>query len=287
VLALATVLAVEGLGRSSGASFAAQTANRNTAYAFTAVYAPGSLTATTAGHDVSLSWPAGTNGNGYALLGAGNGTSTNCSSASFGSIASSAATTYTDTNRYTPQGTEFCYEVQTSFGAWTSVNANPVAAAQLGVVASTAVAANGGTAGDLTTGDTIVITFNQPMTTSTGPAVGNSVCSINGATIMLASTTTSGNCSTSETVNLGTLTGGNSTRRARYAATYAWSSGNTVLTVTIGARTDGSQDTTLTGTWTFNPSATATTLVSATGNFHVCDTNAGGGNCLPVLSGGV
>src|SRR5262249_34691540 len=109
----------------------------------------------------------------------------------------------------------------------------------------------------------------------------------NGATIMLASTTTSGNCSTGETVNLGTLTGGDSTRPARFAATHAWSAGNTTLTGTIRARTDGAQNPTPTRARDFNPSTTATTLRSATGNFHICDTNAGGGNCLPVLSGGV
>ena len=70
------------------------------------------------------------------------------------------------------------------------------------------------------------------------------------------------------------------------ASNYAWSNGNKTLTVTIGSRIAGAQNPAVSESWTFNPTATATKLLSATGSFHACDTNAGGGNCLPALSGG-
>jgi len=285
VVPLAVVALVLGstLAGRSLASFNGRTANAGNRYAFTALYAPSSLTATPSGHDVGLTWPAGSNGSGYEVLGVNNGTSSNCSSASYASIGSAAGTTYTDTGRSTPQGTWFCYQVKTSYGVWTSVNSNPSTAAQLGVVAATATATNGGNSGKLDAADTITITFNQPITPGTGPASTDTVCAVNGTTIMLASTTTSGNCGTGETVDLGTLTGGNSNKNARFSATYVWSNGNKTLTVTLGARTNGSQDPNVTGTWTLNPTTTATKLLSTTGSFHTCSTNTGGGNCLPTL----
>src|SRR5205823_4071920 len=154
-------------------------------------------TATPSAHHVGLAWSAGTNGSGYAVLGVATGSSSNCSAASFASIGSAAGTSYADTGRYTPQGTWFCYQVKTSYASWTSVSSNPTAAAQLGVVAASVAAANGGTAGKLDTNDTITVTFNQPITTSTGPSGTNSVCAISGASIVLGSTTATGTCAAS------------------------------------------------------------------------------------------
>ena len=285
-LGLAALAAACGaLAGSSTASFNAAAANPGSVYGFTSLYAGSGLTATPSGHDVSLSWSAGSNGSGYSVLGVANGSSSNCSTASFASLGSAGGTTYTDTGRYTPQGTWFCYQVKTSYGSWTSVSANPTAAAQLGVVAISAVAANGGTAGRLDPGDTIAVTFNQALTTSTGPSGTNSVCAIAGATVVLGSTATSGACAASETVNLGKLSGGTSSANARFSATYAWSAGNTKLTVTVGARTVGLSNPTVSGVWTLNPTTTASKLLSSTGSFHACDTNTGGGACLPGLTG--
>ncbi len=249
--------------------------------------APSSLTATPVGHAVQLGWTAGQNGSGYGVLGVGNGTSSNCSSAIFASIGSAASTSYTDTGRYTPEGTWFCYQVQTTYGSWSSVASNPVAAAQLGFVATQVQAINGGTSGMLDQGDTIIFTFNQPVDTTSAPSGTNSVCTTNNSpyTIMLGSTATAGACQTTETVSLGKLVGGTSNQNGRFAATWAWSNNNKTLTVTIGTHTAGSFPT-VTGTWTFYPTTTTTKLLSATGAFHACDTNTGGGNCLPIMTGG-
>ncbi len=166
--------------------------------------APSSLTASPVGHDVSLSWPAGQNGSGYAVLGVANGTSSNCSSATFGNLASTAGTSYTDAGRYAPQGTYFCYQVQTTYGPWNSIQSNPISAAQIGFVASTVQLTNAGNttgcspgtygqAGVMDCGDQITLNFNQAVDTTTGPQAGNTVCTT-GSTILLASTTTTGGC---------------------------------------------------------------------------------------------
>jgi hypothetical protein len=244
--------------------------------------APTTLTATPSGENVNLTWPAGQNGSGYAVLAASNGTSNACATASFSATGATTATSYADNGRYQPEGTYECYQVRTTYGTWYSVNANPTAAAQLGVVATSVTIANGGTAGQLDSGDTITITFNQPITPSTGPAAADTVCTTSGATIVLASTTTNGNsCSAAETTDLGTLTGGTSTKKGRVTATYAWSNNNRTLAITI----TGASASTIAGNWTFNPTTTTTGLLSATGNYHTCDTNAGGGNCLPTAVG--
>jgi hypothetical protein len=286
VTAIAVVAVGAGLLASSSASLNAQTANRGNVWSFTAVYAPSSLTAVTTGHDVALGWAAGANGNGYGILGVANGSSSNCSSVTFGALGNSAGTTYTDTGRFTPQGTYFCYQVQTTYSSWTSVNGNPTVAARLGFFAASIAATNGGTPGRLDTGDRIVLTFNQAVTPSTGPSGTNTVCARNGNdTITLGAIATTGNCAATETNNLGTVTGGTLAANGRWLATWAWSAGNTVLTVTLGLRVQGPNNVTTTGTWAFTPVTTATKLLSSTGSFHVCDTNTGGGNCLPALTG--
>jgi hypothetical protein len=288
LIPLAAVAAAALLGARSFASFDAQSANPGNGYAFTALYAPTGLTATPSGHDVNLSWTAGSNGSGYSVLGYNNATSQTCSTAFSTVLGSPATTTYTNTGNYTPQGTYECYQVKTTYGSWTSVNSNPTAVAQIGVVASAVATTNGGVAGTLGAGDTVRITFNQPITPSTGPVTGNTVCAVaaaSNATIVLGATATgTTSCSATETNNLGTLKGGVSSKAARWAATFAWSAGNTVLTVTVGTRSTGS-DSVVSGTWTFNPTTTASKLQSATGAFSACNTNTGGGNCLPTMTG--
>jgi hypothetical protein len=263
----------------------AQERNSSNVFATTALYAPSTLTATVSGHDVSLGWAAGTNGNGYTVLGVANGASSDCSAATLASLGSSATLTYTDTGRFTPQGTWYCYQVQTSYGSWTSATGNPRVAARLGAFAASVALANGGTANRLDTGDSVTITFNQAMTTSTGPSGTNKVCSTTGGVIQLGTTATTGTCSAVETVNLGSLGGGSTTVTGRWNATYTWSAGNTVLTIVLGTRVTGSTNVATSGTWTLNPVTTATKLLSATGAFHACDTNTGGGSCLPVATG--
>ncbi len=276
LLLAGTATAIAAFTRAASASQTVSTRNLG---------APTGLTGVPSGHDVNLSWTAGTNGSGYAIAAAANGTSSNCTAASFAALTTTAGTTVTDTGRFTPQGTFECYRVTTTFGAWSSQTGNPTVAVRLGVVAQSIAVANGGTAGRFGAGDTIVITFNQAITTASGPAAANNVCTNNGGTIMLGVTGTGGTCPTTSATTIGTLTSLTINRAARYNATYAWSAGNTVLTVTIGSRSAGAQDPTISGTAIYTPTTTATGLLSQTGSFHACSSNTGGGNCTPTATG--
>ena len=286
ILCAAIAVAVSFVAGSQ-ASFNGQGNNPADKWAYTALYAPSGLTATPSGHNVSLAWTAGTNGSGYSILGVANGSSSNCSSVTYASVGTSATTSYTDTGRYTPQGTYFCYQAKTTYGSsWTSVNSNPSAVAQLGVVASTVTIANGGTANQIGPGDVIAITFNQAITTATGPVSGtNSVCWTSAGVVVLGTVAVSGTCSATESNLLGKLSGGTTSTSGRYNATYVWSNGNKTLTVTVGSTKATGNPATTSGTFAFNPTTTATALLSATGSFHICDTNTGGGNCLPTATG--
>jgi hypothetical protein len=247
--------------------------------------APASLTATPSGHDVALSWPAGSNGSGYQLLAAANGTSNNCTSASLAALTTTAGLTATDTGRYTPPGSYECYQVETTYNTWWSTTANPTAAAQLGFVASAVAVTNGGTTGKLDQGDTITITYNQPVTTVTGPLPIDKVCTNSGSANMIMIGDAISSCSTGTPVSVGTISGGTANRQSAYNAIWTWSAANTILTITIGSRTNGAQDPTISGTMTLTPTTTTTGMLSATGSYHNCDTNTGSGNCLPTLSG--
>jgi hypothetical protein len=148
------------------------------------------------------------------------------------------------------------------------------------------VVTNGGTAGKLDGGDKIVITYNQPVTTATGPLSTNKVwtnTASSGNIIMIGDAITG--CNATTPVTVGAISTGTSTKTAAYTTTWAWSGAKTVLTITIGTRTCGSADSAITGSLTFSPTTTATSMLSATGSFHNCDTNTGGGNCLPTVSG--
>jgi hypothetical protein len=248
--------------------------------------APSALNGVASGHDVNLSWTAGTNGSGYAIAAAANGTSTNCTAATFAALTTTAGTSATDTGRFTPQGTIECYRVTTTYLTWSSQAGNPTVAVRLGVVAQSIVLANGGIAGRLDQGDTITITFNQAITTASGPVATDTVCTNTGGTIMVGVTGTGTTCSTASATTVGTLTGLSINRAARYTTTFAWSSGNTVLTVTFGSRSAGTQDPTISGTAVYTPTTTATGLLSQTGSFHTCSSNTGGGSCTPSATGG-
>ena len=248
--------------------------------------APSGLTGVPAGHDVGLTWSAGSGGSGYAVQAAANGTSSSCSAAVFAALGTTSGTTFTDTGRFTPQGTYECYRVLTTYGGWTSASGNPTVAVQLGFVAQAVAVANGGTAGVLDPGDRITITYNQAVATASGPVSTNKVCTNSASTgniIMLGDTITG--CSASTAVTVGAISGGTANKASAYSATWAWSAGNTVLTITIGARTSGTANPTITGSRTLNPTTTATGMLSATGSFHNCDSNTGGGACLPTVSG--
>ena len=142
--------------------------------------------------------------------------------------------------------------------------ANPTAAVQVGFVARSVALINGGDASG---------------------CGADTVCAYGASgTLWLGSAITTGACSASETVSLGSLTGC-ALRQCdcRFAAAFGWSADHQTLTVTIGARLAGAGYPSLGGgPWTFLPAADAARLLSGSGGIHICDNNDAGGLCRPI-----
>jgi len=274
-----------------------QTSVPANAFGTRSLAAPTALTGSAQGHGVSLSWSSGQNGTAYAVNGAANGASNDCGAASFANLDVAPATAYVEGERFSPQGGWYCYQVVTTANTWQSQADNPVVAVQLGFVAASVAFTSGsdtsgcgieqtGVASELDCGDQVVITFNQPVNTSTGPAETDSVCAdSSGDALWLGSAVTSGACSPAEPVSIGSLSGsGVDGCDCRFDASYAWDTAGQALTVTLGARTAGDSYPELaSGPWTFKPTTDTARLQSSTGAFHVCDTNSGGNDCWPAI----
>jgi hypothetical protein len=300
------VLAAGTIAPGTQALMNARTSNPTNGSTTTALYAPASLAGSAVGRDVVLAWPAGRNGDGYALELAANGATPSCAAAGFAPLAALGTTGYRDVGRSQPAGTFACYRVRTTSSAgWSSVEANPVVAVQVGFVASSLRMVNDGShaacsgagagafgrAGSLDCGDQVIVGFNQPIDPASMPPAETTVCTDSkSGTIWLGSTSTSGTCKTSEVATLGSLTGGGLGEcDCRFAATYALGAGNTVLTVTIGERIaggGGKWPSVGPAAWVFTPTADAARLRAGANGDHVCVGNGGDGNCLPTTGAG-
>jgi hypothetical protein len=293
LFALAVLLVAAVSVRFASASFSSATANPANALTSATLGAPSGLTGAASGNDVALSWTAGSGASDYAIRGAANGTSSSCTGVALSALATTTATSRTDTSRSTPAGTYYCYAVQSTYRSWTSAF-TPAAAVQLGVVARAVTFTNAANtagcsslngAGWVDCGDRIVIDFNQAIDPTTGPQSANTVCAGSG-TIVLGAIATTGGCTTTEASNLGVLSGVTMTNVARFSGTYSWSNANRTLTVEVRGRLTGSRNVQLAaGSLTFAPSTDAADLRSAVGAVHTCDTNTGGSNCRPVATG--
>lgn len=261
---------------------------------------PTNLTATPGGRNALLNWTAGLNATGYNVLGVANGVSSTCPAAtspSYSLINSTTGTSFTDANRaapggatpsggMVPQGSWYCYMVNSTNGAFTSTG-NPIAGVQVGFVVTSVQLINGASTDWVDSGDIIVVNFNQPVNPATGPGSTDTVASeATSGQLLIGSTVTSGAPTAGEPVKLGILTGSFNSS-ARFSATYTWTNANKTLTVTLGAKIAGPANVKLNSTtWTFNPTTTAANLQSTAGANHICDTNTGGGNCIPTPTGG-
>ncbi len=265
------------------------------AFTTTTVVAPENLAAVAQGHDVQLVWSSGQFGSAYAVLGAAiaNG---DCLNADFSSLNSATDLGYLDRERYEPPGSWFCYQVVTTRGNWNSQQNNPAAAIRLGFFVTEVQLINGGDTSacgteqvgvldDLDCGDQIIVSFNQAVDTATGPGSDQTVCADQATGTIWLGSTGSEQCTSSEEVQLGKLSGGTIGRsNSRLSASYHWQAGDTILIVTVGAQLAGDQYPSLAGSnWTFEPSIDGGDLLSAYGAFHVCDTNLDG-DCLPAAS---
>ena len=266
-------------------------------FATTTLSAPDDFSGSPQGHDVALSWSEAQSGTGYAVFGVENGSSNDCSAAAFASLASTGELNYLDVDRYSPQGTWFCYQVHTTHDTWTSQQNNPVTAAQLVFVAASLQLINGGDTSacgeeqygdvdDVDCGDQISVAFNQPVDANTGPGNDSTVCADQDSGTIWLGSTGSGACTSAEAVHLGRLSGGAiENGNSRFAASYDWNEAHTGLIVTIGALIYGNTYPTLSPSmWTLTPTENTGNLLSGSGRYHLCDTNADGGNCLPSAS---
>ncbi len=284
-VALLTATAVSAVAANFAQAAFSSAATASQSVSSRSLGAPSALSASASGHNVALSWSAGTNGNGYQLLTAANGTNPACGAASFTSLSTTAALSATDSGRYLPQGSYQCYQVRTTYNTWWSVSGNPIAAVQLGFVAASVTVTSGGVAGDLDAGDSIVVTYNQPVNTTTGPVAADNICTDSISNTIVLGSNGSGTTCNATPASVGTITGMTVAKKGRFAATWSWNGAHTVLTITLGAKSAGFSGA-VSGSGTFNPTTTAGGMLSATGAFHNCDTNSGSGNCLPAVSAG-
>ena len=203
-------------------------------------------------------------------------------------------------------GSFVCFMVTGSSGTANSVyslSGGIVSArVRVGHVVSTVTWTNGAANNTIAAGDQIVITFNQAVNTGTGPVntagtpptSGDAVCVYgDGDLVVIGSanyTTTPCTAADATNATVGVLRGMNVTAGVSrtFAATYAWTSGNTVLTVTLGTMsTNGSG--TLGATRVanvFEPTTNTAKLVSASGAVPLCSaTNSSSGQvtvCQPT-----
>lgn len=265
------------------ASFNAQVGDQSGAVALLAIGPPSGLTVAPTSLNVALTWAPTANGSGYRVLGGSADGTGQCGNVAWSVLANTTTTAYTD-NRSGPAGTSYCYQVQAALGAWTSLDGNPTSVVSLGFATSSVTLENGGTANRLDQGDRFVVRFNRAVDATTGPTSANTVCATNTGTIVLGATASSGSCVATESNRLGTLSGGAHNTNVRFQSTYTWSDAQT-LVVTVGSRRSGSQGSSVGTGFTFTPAKTTTVLLSSVNRTHVCDTNTGGGSCLPRTAG--
>jgi hypothetical protein len=309
------LMLLSGAVAGTSASFNASTSEASPSGLGTdALYAPASLAATPSGNDVVVTWPVGSLGSGATTfghqvaersLGVGSAdglTSPACSETdafTTSTTGTNATLSFTDIGVATAtgnQGAWYCYRVQTTYPQvtplWFSQVANPVAKVQIGHVMRTVELVNGnGTAGNLGTGDSVVMTFNQPVDTATGPTTQLICARTNNDTINIGRSGT-GACGNSETVVVGKIVVNTVASNATWNTSWMWSDCPVAnqcrtLTATLGSATNG---TTTNITLGATPSMTPVTGFnrSAAGNVSPCiQTNSTARMCRPTPFGAV
>jgi hypothetical protein len=268
----------------------ASTANASTLNT-TALYSPTAPASAPLGRTVSLSWTPSSpqNGNGYVVSGVniGSNGAAPCPtpSTSYAFVGGVVAASVTDATSLAggTEGTYVCYLVRSGYETsapstwtvdpvWASSDALPTAKTAIGFFPDTLALANGGTAGRIDAGDTIVMTFDQAVDTASVPAISFICASVTTSTIYLGITGGVVTCPTAATVGLltGMTLSSLLSADGRYAASGTWSNGNATLTITVGALSVGWQTVRIApGTESFQA---ASTMTSATGAVPVCRT---------------
>ena len=267
-------------GQLSGtfAIFTADTENQNSALEGSWIPAPSGLSASIGGSGNSqavLNWTSGASAGspspnpvtGQTLLYADGGSGSSASCGSYSSFASLGAAVATDTITGTQFTDWWCFEIQststsaTTSGSWTSA---PVAFATVQALVPTSIVFNHAAAanGKIDIGDSIVITFNQAVNTSS-VSVNSGICQVKGTSsngyVIIGF---SGTCSSGASYGIGKITGITVGKTGSASASASWSAGNTVLTVTA---TSGGQNVATGGTF-----VAATAIQASAGSPSVC-----------------
>ena len=282
LLCAAALLLSSGVVGSTVALFNGETQNAGSTFAGGWVDAPSALTATAVGYDVSLGWTAGTHGpvTGQQLNGVDNGTSSNCTGASYSltiATLSSATATDTDSRRGTlaNDGHWFCYQlVSTSATVWTAQTTQQL---QLGLVTSGIAIANVGTNNSVNANDTITLTFNQR--TNLAASGTTKVCVRTNGKIFLGDTAPGTTCTNTDASNVGAISGVTigSNQVYRNSTFTTTSTAPYTMTITlVGAVTS-----TYSGTATFTPSAS---ILSAATTHQATMCTAAAATCQPTTT---
>jgi hypothetical protein len=317
------------------ASFNASTANTGSV-ALASVDAPTGATATITGDDVTVTWTPGAIDDGSPIghrlrrfssgmveadpkdgLDAPTGCTEGATFPNSPNIRTPAGVDeHTDANvgSTSASGSYRCYRIEAEYPAapatarWSSQIGNAVVLVQIGHAVKTFQLVDGGTPGQLRTGDSFVFTFIQPVDTTTGPVdtaggatptSGNDIC-LQGGNHAIVIGRTEGllgtNCSATQS-NVGARVKNMdftpSNARSSYGATYAWSDCTAptacrVLTATLGSVYMGSDTTAvITDPSTdITPSTTSGALLAAANGQALCNaSNNGSRTCRPLAIG--
>lgn len=335
---LLVMLLSSGLVVGTSAEFDASNTEGASRFAMASLDPPTNFAGEMAGTQAALSWwtPLGEANEdaGYEVLWADagppsddTGTPPGCGGAgAYTKIGDTSNAAFNDTSANTRTGSDqpgrwSCYQVRTvypypvSASPWTSQAGNPVKEVQVGFVARSVLLTNVDTPFTLKSGDTVRVTFNQPVDIATGPP--NGLGPATGSAPRICTTWDGGidevligatgdalaRCTDTETISVGRLQDPDIrlSHQTRYRTSWAWSnctSGHCrVLTATLAevlssytydvdfnfVETPGEQASTSNGDpWTFVP---ASTLLSGQGATGICTTNPSGGLCRPVSTG--
>jgi hypothetical protein len=283
LVALVAVL-VAGAGLAAGAlvGFSAETQTKTSTYAGGWLDAPTALQApAVSGYGATLTWTPGTHDlSGQALYGTDQGTTSSCTGATYATqyatgLSKTLGST-TDSRGASANGHWICYQVRSTHGSWyTGASFAPV---QVGLVPTGIAVADGGNSGQINSGDTITLTFNQNV--SYGGSATVYVCAFqNPAGAVLIGDAGCG--SASDTATIGAITGLSIPNGSRtYTSSSVTASGNTVTIVLGGGGNGANGRTQVTGAGTFT--YTGSTITSGAGGAAVCTAS----NCTWTFSGG-
>ena len=275
-LVVVIAILVVGAGIAGGAlvGFSAEDQNASSTFAGGWIGAATSLqTPTVAGYGATLSWTPATHGlDDQALYGTDQGTTSNCTGATYAtpfnaSLGVATATT-TDDRGSSANGHWVCYQLRSVRTGTNWTNTANFSVVRVGLVGSTIASTNGSgsTSGSIDNGDKITFTFNQPVTYGGSATVG--VCVFRDGTLLVGD-----NCASSaDTPSIAKVTGLTIGANKTYPSSGVAASGS-ALVVTVGGGGNGASGrTTVSGSAsaiTFTATA-ASALQSTTGGATVC-----------------